>query len=468
MSLLRRVSTFFLAALAAVLVSYSLLTYLTVRSYLYHRFDEQLLAAFNTLVAAVEVEDDDVKFEPTDHSIRLGLESDVDDIRWAIFAEELLVAHSANMTPSEAAKFAQHAGVEDAEEAVQVVENWRLLRHRVAAPAPKPVEERDPIEHAELTIVAARSNVDLHQHLRWLAAACFVLPGAIWLIAAAAGGWYCRRALAPVTAMAEQARHMDPHDTTARITVAARGGELADLGAAFNQLLDRLYDSLERQRRFAGDAAHQLRTPVTVLRGHIDVALRRPRDTAEYQETLAILCDQTAELSELIESLLFLARAGSEAGVEELREVAIAELLSEGERRWSGHARAADLQVEAKPGLSAWTSPRLLLPLLDNLVTNAFKYSPPGTPVVVSAQATHDEVHLSVQDEGFGISQQDQQAIFEPFFRTSAARERGIPGSGLGLSICRRLADALQARLECTSQLGRGSRFTVILPAALD
>lgn len=466
MTLVNRVSAFFLIALATVLVGYSLLTYVTVRYYLYHRFDEQLHSAFNTLVAAVEVEPDDVKFEPTDHTIRLGSEADVDDIRWVVYDEQQrLVARSQNMTAADSEALLDFSRVDHTpDDTAQPFDHWRLLQHRVSAVAPKPIAERDPLERETLVITVARSSVDLQESLRRMAVASIVLPALCWIVAALAGRWYCRRALAPVHSMAQQARQMATADAQTRIAIASTGDELAELGGAFNQLLDRVHASLARQQRFAGDAAHQLRTPLTVLQGQIEVTLRRERTPQEHRETLTVLLQQTQELRQLVEALLFLARAEDGAAPEDQQAVPLAAWLHKYLRRWDTHPRASDLHLKAEHDIVVSSSPQLLGQLLDNLVSNALKYSPMGTSVVVALAVNDTQATISVRDHGPGIEPSERETIFEPFYRSVSARHSGIAGTGLGLAICRRIAQSLGAQLQCESQPGQGSAFTLVMP----
>src|SRR5690606_32305260 len=134
--------------------------------------------------------------------------------------------------------------------------------------------------------------------------------------------------------------------------------------------------------------------------------------------------------------------------------------------RWSEHPRGPDIHLHADPNgdCRITASTALLARLLDNLVENALKYSTPGTPVEVTLLRENSEAVVAVEDHGRGIAAEEKATIFEPFFRTRAARDAGIAGSGLGLAIAARIAGAFRGRLTCTSELGRGSRFTLRLP----
>jgi heavy metal sensor kinase len=448
-SLTTRMSAFFLLALAVVLVGFATSLYLLARSYLHRQAEERLSAALDTLDAAVEREPDGLDWEPREHRLTLGQDAAADQVRWSVHeAGGPLVDHSANLGSSEALP----AGGD----------SWLMLRRSVEAPE---VTAPAAGKHRALELSVWLSLDPVAATLRSLLVALAVLSLAVWLLAALLGRWVARRALAPVTRMAEAARAMTPADPGQRLPSPGTGDELDDLQLAFNDLLCRLHDAFERQRRFTGDASHQLRTPLAAMLGQVEVALRRPRPDTEYRETLAHVHAQAQHLRQIVESLLFLARADAEACVDALEVIDLREALTALAGRWSGHARAADLRtdVPAKGPLRTRTQPLLLGQLLDNLVDNAFKYSEPGTPVVVRLRRDGGALAIDVEDTGRGIAADDLPHIFEPFYRSPDSRRRGLPGVGLGLAMVQRIAAALGAEVAVKSDEGVGSRFTLCL-----
>jgi signal transduction histidine kinase len=288
----------------------------------------------------------------------------------------------------------------------------------------------------------------------------------LWISAALAGRRLCRRALTPVARMAGAARALSAAEPGWRLPVAATGDELQDLGGAFNDLLARLHESFQRQARFTGDASHQLRTPLAALLGQIEIALRRPRAAEEYQQTLNVLHHQTLQLRQIVDSLLFLARADAEAKSLQLERLDLRAWLAEHLASWSDHARAADLRRESPADGPRWVMAQtpLLGQLLDNLLDNACKYSAAGTPLTVSLDCEAGVVSLTVADAGRGIASEDLPHIFEPFYRSEQMRRQGVSGLGLGLAVAQRIALALGGTLRVESQAGQGSRFTLQLP----
>jgi signal transduction histidine kinase len=268
--------------------------------------------------------------------------------------------------------------------------------------------------------------------------------------------------------MASAAREMTVDNLGQRLPVPATDDELADLSRAFNNLLDRLQESFQRQKRFTGDASHQLRTPLAAVLGQIEVALRRERPAEEYRRVLTVVQEMADHLRHIVESLLYLARADSEARLPERERVDLGDWLSAHLRSWSEQPRASDIRHEVDgPGpYSVDVQPFLLGELVNILVDNACKFSPPGTPIRIRLSRLADEVCVQVQDDGPGISDADLRHVFTPFFRAQDARLRGVEGTGLGLSIAKRLAEAFSGTLTVATQPGKGSCFTLRLPAS--
>jgi len=468
MTLVNRVLTFFLTALALVLIAYSTAFYGFVGYQLRQEFDQQLQSALATLVAAIEVEDDSAKWQPTEHAISPDTHDALEEVRWAVFDDTgMLVDHSPNISPELAddAHFLMIARQPAQKEASLDIDNWRFMQHSIQAAQQRDRDERDSDEYNGLVITVARSQAELDANLQRLALLVCLLPVGVWLVAAAVGRWFCARAVQPVLDMAAQVRAMSGNDFRRRLPATNSQDEVAGLGAAFNGLLDQLQQVFEQQRRFTGDAAHQLRTPLAVLLGQVDVALRRPRSTEEYQRTLALLRSETVELQQIVEALLFLARAEEDASLPDLQPLALDDWLPAYLRKWNEHPRHADLTLNVARDSRVLASSSLLSQLLDNLISNALKYSEPDTPVVLSARRNDAQVLLSVEDHGQGIAPEDRQAIFTPFFRSQAARQSGIAGTGLGLAIAARIANAMSGKLECESTPGVGSTFRLVLPA---
>ncbi len=339
--------------------------------------------------------------------------------------------------------------------------------HRPGSPARDERKGSAPDRERPARVLAAWASLEpVEAEIRWLAAILPLISLGLWALAAAIGRHFARRALAPLTLMAESARAM-PFDD-GRLPSPGTRDELEDFARSFNGLLDRLHVALERQRQFTGQASHQLRTPLAALIAAIEVARRRPRTVEEHERVLDRLHDDAVRLWRVVEALLFLARADAEAELPDLERLDLAAWAADHLRAWAGHERAADLRVEGGAAEPLWVRAHrpLLGQLLDSLLENASKYSGPGTPIVIDAWSETDAIALAVEDRGCGIPAGDLPRVFEPFYRAESARRLGRAGVGLGLAIARRIAETHGGTITAESESGRGSRFVVRLPRA--
>ena len=254
-----------------------------------------------------------------------------------------------------------------------------------------------------------------------------------WLLAAAVGRRLCNRAIFPMTRMAKAACVMTAADRDHRLPSPGTGDELDALAGSFNGLLDRLHQEYERQKRFTGDASHQLRTPLTALLGQIEVAHRRHRTTDEYERVLDEVHGEAIRLRQIVESLLFMAGVETEAERLDLQPLDLVSWVHEHLREWSNHERAADLREDLPNDGSVYVRvhPHLLGQLLDNLLDNACKYSSAGTPIRVCVRREDNVAALAVQDRGWGLASDDRLHVFEPFFRSADAPAGDSPALAL-------------------------------------
>ena len=295
----------------------------------------------------------------------------------------------------------------------------------------------------------------------------------IALLLASLGGYFlARKSLAPVAAMASQARAMSAANLHNRLAVTNERDELGQLALSFNQLLARLEASFEQQRRFMADASHELRTPVAILRGEAEVTLSQSeRSPAEYRETLAILRDESQRLAHIIEDLFTLTRADAGQYSLTLRDAYLDELAAEALVRARSLALTKNITLTSaiEPDLPVHADETLLGRMLLNLLDNAIKYSPPGSTVNLACNRHGDNYLVCISDNGPGIPAELQPRIFERFFRADKARSRSegdTGGAGLGLSIARWIAEVHHGRLELTRSDSSGSTFTATLPVS--
>ena len=478
MTLATRVSLFFLATLATVLAGSSAVTYLLAREQIHRGLDERLMVGLDGLASAVDVSPNRIAWDPAARVSAGDAHPDEAPPSWAVFDPRgALIAGT-----RDGSEGAMRAGLRLTPPVGHVHlsvtapdgRRWRLVSRQLGPvdPPPRRDEEEDeppPRSAAEPgpIVVMGTPTATMDGSLTTLAWTLAASSAGLWLVAATVGQRLCRRALRPLLRMAAGARGMSPTDPSARLPSPGTGDELEDLARSFNDLLGRFHEAIERQGRFAGDASHQLRTPLTALIGEIELARRRDRSPHEYRQILSAIHGDAVRLHRIVESLLFLARTDSDAGRPDLDPVDLGRWLPAHLDHRDRDARSADLRREIVPGpIAAKVHPALLGELVDNLLDNALKYSSPGTPVVVRLAREPGFVTLAVEDLGVGISPEDLPRVFDPFFRSATARLRGEPGVGLGLSVARRIVASFGGTITIASEPGRGSRVVVRLPEA--
>lgn len=467
MTLTARVSAFFLGWLGLALVGFAAAVFLVVRTERYRQADARLEGTLDTLVAAAETDALGVEWEPQERTVPRSADGS-GPVIWVVVSPHGRTLDRSGRAAGDWLPTAAEGTSEDPTGAP-----WRVARRRVDRSNPgHPPESRIPmtspvreVRYSSLEMIAAVPVGPIRDDLSHLAGWLAALTIGLWSVAAVIGRRLCRRTLAPVSEMAAAARDLSPADPGERLAVRPTGDELEDLGRAFNDALGRLEEAFERQRRFTGDASHQLRTPLAAVLGQVEVALRRDRDAGEYRDALRSVADEVRHLHRLTEALLFLARADAEAGLPGLQPVDLIAWASEHVGRW--RAAHPDTRIEMETDGSnpvVRAHPELLAQLVDNLLDNAVKYGPPSGPIRVRVGTRDGQSELVVEDSGPGITPEDLPHVFEPFFRSAAARAAGVRGVGLGLAVARRIAEAMGARITADCEPGRGSRFAVGFP----
>ncbi len=284
------------------------------------------------------------------------------------------------------------------------------------------------------------------------------------------GYWLAGTALQPLREIMDEVGAItDGRSLHRRVMVPVGAEELAGLAVTLNGMLARLEQSFASLRRFTADASHELRTPLMVVRAGVERALTASQTPPEILSTLDETLNQVNRMSELVDTLLMLARADEGRASLALKETDLHALAADAVETAGmlGEAAGVTASAELPEG-------PLLLPvdrgriqqLLLNLITNAVKYTPAGGTVTVGLADRGDQVALWVQDTGIGIAAGDLPQIFSRFWRADVARTRGAEhgGWGLGLAICKWIAEAHGGSINVQSRPGRGTIFTVLLP----
>jgi heavy metal sensor kinase len=300
---------------------------------------------------------------------------------------------------------------------------------------------------------------------RFLLIMAGILP--LGLVLAAAGGWLlAHRALKPVDQMTAAARRISAEQLGERVDETGTGDELDHLAKTLNQMLTRLDAAFSQIRRFSADASHELQTPLTILKGEIEVGLRSTRTIEEYRGILESALEEVNRIDLLVEGLLLLTRA--EAGVLKMdrQSVDLEQVLMEAHRRLKtvADAHSIELRRDSVEPVSVHGDREQLQRLVLNLVDNAIKYTPPEGRVTLTLKREDPWACILISDTGSGVPEAERERIFEAFYRTAEARALGSRGTGLGLAIARSIALAHGGAIEIESTHGQDSTFKVLLP----
>jgi signal transduction histidine kinase len=276
-----------------------------------------------------------------------------------------------------------------------------------------------------------------------------------------------QRALTPVDEITRAAQGINSKNLSKRLRVPQSGDELQRLSETLNGMLARLEAAFNRITQFTADAAHELRTPLALMRTTTEVSLRTSATVSEYREAQAQTLEEMEKTSALLEKLMLLARA--DAGVETLQRspVNLADIFREACRKVRGLAEAKQVTFHENIGnrtLVVEGDSHALHRLFLILIDNAVKYTPSGGLITVSLARSDEFAVAEVRDTGIGIAAEDLPHIFERFYRADKARSREFGGVDLGLSIARWEAQAHGGEIEVESELGQGSVFRVHLP----
>jgi len=304
----------------------------------------------------------------------------------------------------------------------------------------------------------------LHQLLLILLIA---VPAAL-LVTSAGGLFLANKALRPVDEITQIARRIGSGDLSQRIRIKRVNDELGRLASTFNEMIAKLEESFRRVKRFTADASHELKTPLTILRGEVEVGLKKKRTLKEYQRILNSNLEETSRMSRIVEDLLTLSRADMGELAMEREEIELSPLAREVWEDLQILAREKGIQLKFMDDgfTKVEGDPLFLRQLILNLTENGLKYTPSGGEVELKVEGDRDQgvVRIFVSDTGVGIAKKDLKRVFDRFFRVDTARSRDTGGTGLGLSICQWVAHAHEGQIAVASKVGKGSTFTVTLP----
>ena len=288
------------------------------------------------------------------------------------------------------------------------------------------------------------------------------------IVGAAIGGGYLlmRNALRPMDEIATTAERITSRNLNKRLPVIPSGDEVERLSISLNRMMERLEDAFHHIDRFSADAAHEIRTPLAIIRGELENALQLPEISVELRETIGSALEEAERLSRIVEQLLEVSRLEAGEILVERTRFDFTEMTrtTVDQMRLLAEEKSLELRFESTKPVEFEGDPLRLKQIVVNLVDNAIKYTPSGGSVSVSTFPQDGRVVLEVADTGIGVPKDATSQIFDRFFRVDKARSRQLGGTGLGLAIVKSICTAYNGNVTVRSAEGTGAIFRVELP----
>lgn len=279
------------------------------------------------------------------------------------------------------------------------------------------------------------------------------------------GYFLAKKALRPVDQIRRAAVKISSRNLDERIDVGGRKDELSRLAQTFNEMISRLKDSFQRINQFSIDVSHELKTPLTILKGETEVALRKDRDNENYKSILSSNLEEIDRMSKIIDDLLLLSKADLKEMKLNVENVALRDLIANVcvDMKIFADNKGIGLDVKELEDVKLKGDELKLRRMLWNIVENGIKYTQKGGKIEIMSYINNGFICIDVKDNGIGILENDIKYIFDRFYRGDKSRKRES-GSGLGLSISKWIAEAHQGIIEVKSKPLEGSLFTIKLP----
>ncbi|MDD3009489.1 MAG: ATP-binding protein [Arcobacter sp.] len=289
----------------------------------------------------------------------------------------------------------------------------------------------------------------------------FILP-IILIFAVIGGNFIIYKSFLPIENILDELKQINANDLSARLKTTNTKDEIYQLINEVNNLLSRLENSFERISQFSSDASHELKTPLTIIKGEIEVALRKERSVNEYKEALTTSLNEICVIEQTINDLLFLAKNEKDLIIDKQEEFYLDELTDESINELKNFAKLHKVEVtlEVKDSLELIGFPNLLKIAIKNALKNAIQFSNENSKVIIKIFKKDDFLNISIQDFGIGIAKEEQNKIFEKFYRTDKSRNKNSGGTGLGMSILKKIIDIHKGEINIKSIENQGTTIS--------
>jgi signal transduction histidine kinase len=334
------------------------------------------------------------------------------------------------------------------------------LKERFIRQAQIPIEKNGKINGYIIAAMSLDGSLMVLENLRNTLLFLFpiVLIGLFFISSFLAG-----KSISPVVLITNTANRITKNNLNERIELPQNEDELYDLSSSINSLIDRLGKALEREKQFTSDASHELRTPLSIIKGTLEVLIRKDRNVEEYREKINYSLKELDRMAIMIEQLLVLARFDSNTELATNATSSIIDIMNQIiiQRTPSILDKNIDLVIHTEGGEETELNTFHAHLILDNILSNAIKYSHLNGKIEISIRGNSNTVSCHIKDYGIGIKKDDLQSLYTPFFRSDALSHKDIKGVGLGLSIVQKAAAVCNAEILIHSDLGKGTAVEI-------
>jgi signal transduction histidine kinase len=274
------------------------------------------------------------------------------------------------------------------------------------------------------------------------------------------------RSIQPVKTIIETSNKITKDNLNTRILLPENKDELYELSNTINNLLNRIENAIEREKQFTSDASHELRTPLAIIKGTLEVLIRKPREKQEYEDKVNFCISEVDRVNKLVDELLLLARFENEKQNIKSESILLNALLLDTSARFSQKIKNKHCKIinQFDDEFYVQSDYNLISIILSNIFSNALKYSDNNSIVRINLYNENKTIKCSITDEGIGISEVDKDKIFNAFFRSESLNHPDIKGTGLGLSIVKRLCELLKINITIESELNNGTTIVLSFP----
>ncbi|WP_392388647.1 sensor histidine kinase [Aliarcobacter butzleri] len=290
----------------------------------------------------------------------------------------------------------------------------------------------------------------------------FILP-IILIFAVIGGNFVIYKSFLPIENILLELKQINANDLSARLKTTKSKDEINQLINEINSLLSRLENSFERMSQFSSDASHELKTPLTIIKGEMEVTLRKDRTINEYKEALKTSLEEISGIEQTINDLLFLAKNEQELIIDKQEEFYLDELADEAINELKNFAKLHKIKISliVEDTLEMKGFASLLKIAIKNILKNAIQFSYENKEVIVKIFKENDLLNISIEDFGIGIPTNEQEKIYEKFYRTDKSRNKNSGGTGLGMSIMKKIVDIHKGKISLISQENIGTKITL-------